>query len=164
MSSTLKSDKDLSLINIVKPINLPNIEYAYAKWALLDKSTEALLDLVKTLVDHPNITIEVRAHTDFRGSATNNKVLSQKRAKSVVDFLKEKGISADRLTPKGYGESSPRRVSEFMSKSCSFEAGDLLTEKLLGPRTMKGDPKWEEGMQLNRRTEFFILRTDYVPK
>ncbi|NQY68829.1 MAG: OmpA family protein [Flavobacteriales bacterium] len=163
-SGPVKSDKDLELISIVVPIALPNIEYAYASYELLERSKESLMDLVETLVNHPEITIELRAHTDFRGSESNNKVLSLKRAKSVVGFLKEKGIASARLTPKGYGESSPRRVSKKIAATTGFNEGDLLTEEFLGPRSRAGDPHWEEGMQLNRRTEFFILRTDYAPK
>ena len=164
VSSTLKSDKDLELINIDVPIELPNINYDLAKWDLRPEAKESLLDLVETLNLHPEITIELRSHTDYRASDKYNKTLSQKRAKSCVDFLVEKGIARDRLSPKGYGESSPRRVNKTVASKTPYNEGDLLTEKFLGPVSHKGEDKWEIGMELNRRTEFFILRTDYVPK
>ena len=157
ISSTLQSDKDLELIYMLDPINLPHIDYALADWHLKPEAKDSLLGLIEKLNAHPNMTIELRSHTDYRGSVESNKTLSQKRAKEVVKFLIDKGIASNRLSPKGYGEESPRRINERVAKNSSFNAGDLLTEKFLGPINNLGNAIWEEGMQLNRRTEFFIL-------
>ncbi|MCH7535141.1 MAG: OmpA family protein, partial [Bacteroidetes bacterium] len=162
-SKTIHPDKDLSLSDIREPINLPHIDYGLSDWVLKPEVKETLLKLVETLKRYPELTIELRSHTDYRGSEADNKVLSQKRAQSVVDFLIEKGIAADRLKAVGFGESSPLKINKKIAATSSFRVNDLLTEKFLGPVSKKGNQKWEEGMQLNRRTEFFILSMDYKP-
>ncbi len=150
----------INLARIPKVITLPNIEYEYDKADLRPESTVALDGLVKTLKDNPNITIELRSHTDFRGNDDYNMELSLERAKSCVDYLIEKGIKADRLTAKGYGETMPREITEQLNKSFSyFNVGDVLTEDYIND--LKDKKKVDEAHQLNRRTEFSVLSTDY---
>ncbi|HOZ31061.1 MAG TPA: OmpA family protein [Bacteroidales bacterium] len=150
----------INLAKIPRIIVLPNIEYDYDKATLRPESTVALDGLVKTLTDNPNITIELRAHTDFRGNDDYNQELSLARAKSCVDYLIEKGIKADRLTAKGLGESEPRTITkELAAQYPAFKEGDVLTEEYINKL---GDKKQvEDAHQLNRRTEFSVLSTDY---
>ena len=113
------------LANISAPVLIENIFYDFDKATLRPESQTALDELVKLLNENPNITIELSAHTDCRGSDQYNERLSQQRAQNVVNYLIQHGIEKERLTPKGYGESRPQ---------CH---------------------------QLNRRTEFRVLRTTY---
>jgi peptidoglycan-associated lipoprotein len=139
---------------------LPNIEYAYDKADLKPESTVSLDGLVKTLNDNPNITIEMRAHTDFRGNDDYNMTLSLARAKSCVDYLISKGIKPDRLTAKGFGETEPKTVTAQMAKQYPFlKVGDVLNEEYINKITDFG--KKEICHQLNRRTEFSVVSTDY---
>ncbi len=150
----------INLARIPRIITLPNIEYEYDKADLRPESTVALDGLVKTLEDNPNITIELRSHTDFRGNDDYNMELSLARAKSCVDYLIEKGISADRLTAKGLGESEPREIDENLNKAfLAFAVGDILTEPYI--KALGDNKKVEDAHQLNRRTEFSVLSTDF---
>lgn len=143
-----------------KPIELPEILYEYNKADLLPQSKDSLNYLYKILIENPTIVIELRANTDFRGSNSYNQKLSQRRAQACVDYLvTEKGIAADRIEAKGQGESVPRELKRDMR---GFKAGTVLTEKFI--KSLKDKQQIEDAHQLNRRTEFAILRTDYVPK
>lgn len=151
----------IELKPIEKPIELPNIFYDFGKWSLREESKEALDELVETLNDNPKITIELGSHTDFVGSESTNKGLSQKRAQSVVDYLIENGIYWDRLVAHGYGESQPRVVSKEIAAEYDFLSEEtVLTEKNIWQFTSE---QKEIANQLNRRTEFKVLSTNYVP-
>ncbi len=149
------------LSSIEKPIELPNIIYDFNKWDLRPESMVMLDKLVETLEDNPNITIELMSHTDNRGSDEANVELSQKRAQSAVEYLIQKGISNDRLTAKGYGESVPRVIDEQTAEQTNFEIGDVLDAEYID--NLDTEMEKEVAHQLNRRTEFRVLRTDYVP-
>ena len=111
------------------------------------------------LNENPNITIELSAHTDYRGSDEYNKALSQKRAETVVDYLIKKGIAADRLTPVGYGEEQPKKIRKKVAEHYPWlKEGDILTEEFI--TKLKPDQQ-ETANALNRRTEFKVLRTTY---
>ncbi len=159
-SKTIQPESSLGLVNTKAPINLPRIDYEMSDSVFKPESKEDLLKLVEILNKYPKMKIELRSHTDYSGSTGDNKALSQKRAQSVVDFLVAEGIASERLKPVGSGESSPLTVSKKVAEETAFHEGDVLTEKFLGPITRKGDKKWDEGMQLNRRTEFFILNME----
>ena len=134
-------------------IKLPLIEYAYNKADLRPNSKDSLNYLYNILVENPNITIQLRSHTDYRGSASYNQRLSQRRAQSCVDYLvKEKGIAADRIVAKGMGESEPIKGAD----------GTILSEAYI--KALKSEEEKEAAHQRNRRTDFKVLRTDYVPK
>ena len=92
------------LANISAPVLIENIFYDFDKATLRPESTTALDELVRLLNENPNITIELSAHTDYKGSDEYNEGLSQRRAESVVNYLIEHGIPSDRLTPRGYGD------------------------------------------------------------
>lgn len=81
-----------------------NIYFDYNKATLRIESTEELEKLAAFLLENSNIKVELSAHTDARGSAKDNKTLSQKRAQSCVDYLIKKGVLKDNLIAKGYGE------------------------------------------------------------
>ncbi len=138
--------KDLLLKEIKKePIRLPDILYDLAAWDLKPQYQDSLAGLVKTLDQNPNLVIELGSHTDTRGDNKSNEILAQKRAQSVVDYLISKGIAGDRLVAKGYGENRP-----------------LISDKEIAG--LKTEAEKEEAHQKNRRTEFKILREDYIPK
>lgn len=150
------------LTSIAKPIELPNIFYDFAKADLRPESMVALDKLVETLNDNPNVTIELMANTDYIGNDNANMELSQRRAQSVVDYLIEKGISPDRLSAKGYGETKPKEVDDKINAQYNFlPVGTVLTETFI--KTLSPDNQ-EFANQINRRTEFRVLRTDYIPK
>lgn len=149
-----------ALANISAPTLIDNIFYDFDKATLRDSSKTALDKLVGILNENPNITIELAAHTDYKGSAAYNNRLSQRRAVSVINYLIAHGIAADRLTPKGYGKESPRKVKKKLTEKYPWlKEGDVLTEDFI--KKLK-DPKQQEICnQLNRRTEFSVLRTTY---
>ena len=148
------------LANISAPVLIENIFYDFDKATLRPESATALDQLVKLLEENPNVTIELSAHTDYKGSEQYNERLSQRRAESVVNYLIEHGIAADRLTPKGYGESRPKTIKRKVAERYPFlKEGDVLTEEfVLG---LKEPEQQEQCNQLNRRTEFLVLRITY---
>jgi peptidoglycan-associated lipoprotein len=149
------------LTAIDKPIELPNIFYDFGKWDLRPESMVSLDKLIETLNDNPNITIELMSHTDSRDTEEYNLTLSQKRAQSVVDYLVSKGIELERLTAKGYGESSPKMVDASLVGQYAFlKVGTTLSEQYIN--SLAADEQKEIAHQINRRTEFKVLRTDYV--
>ena len=148
------------LADISAPVLIDNIFYDFDKATLRPESKTALDELVKLLNENPNVTIELSAHTDYKGSAAYNERLSQRRAESVVNYLIEHGIAADRLTPKGYGKLKPKTVKRKLTEKFPFlKEGDVLTEEFI--KAIKDEEQQEECNQLNRRTEFIVLRTTY---
>jgi peptidoglycan-associated lipoprotein len=154
----------LVMAPIEKPVELPNILYDLAKWDLRPESLVALDDLVETLEDNPNITIELMSHTDVRPFSTmSNLELSQRRAQSVVDYLMSKDIEGDRLKARGYGPELPRSIDELMAEEYDFiVAGDTLSKEFI--EALENNDNQEIAHQINRRTEFRVPSTDYVPR
>lgn len=149
-----------ALANISVPTLIDNIFYDFDKATLRDTSKVALDKLVNLLNENPNITIELSAHADARGAAEYNKRLSQRRAESVVNYLIAHGIPADRLTPKGYGKERPKTINrKAAAKYPWLKEGELLSEEFVA--SLKDKEKEEICHQLNRRTEFLVLRTTY---
>lgn len=122
------------------PIKLPEILYDLNSAQLRPESKDSLNGLIQTLKDNPNIRVELMSHTDSRGTAKSNIDLSQRRAQSVVDYLIELKIDPNRLQAKGYGETK-------LLNKCKDNA-----------------PCTEVEHQINRRTEFKIVATDFAPK
>ena len=120
---------DLVPIKADIPIVLKNVFFETNKYALLDKSKIELDKLVDFMQKNPSVKIEIGGHTDIVGSAADNKVLSENRAKSVQQYLIQAGIEASRLRYKGYGSSQPI-----------------------------ADNNTEAGRAENRRTEFKIVK------
>lgn len=151
------------LASITQVIELPNIFYDFAKWDLRPESMVSLDNLVETLDDNPNVTIELMSHTDSRGTPADNFELSQKRAQSVVDYLISKGISPDRLQAKGYGESQPKVVDDKVKSQYDFlDIEEVLTESFINQ--LESPELQEKAHQVNRRTEFRVLSTEYIPQ
>ena len=117
------------LANISAPVLIENIFYDFDKATLRPESQTALDELVKLLNENPNVTIELSAHTDCRGSDQYNERLSQKRIK--------------------------RKVAE---KYPFLKEGDILDETFISTLP---EEQQEQCHQLNRRTEFIVLRTTY---
>lgn len=142
------------------PTLIENIFYDYGKATLRPESSAALDSLADMLTQNPNVTIELSSHCDYRGSSEFNKTLSQKRAESVVNYLIEKGIAADRLTPVGYGKENAKTVNKKVAKRYPWlKVGEKLTEEFI--TSLKDKEKEEICNELNRRTEFLVLRTTY---
>ena len=151
--------QDFVLTSVSKPVKMNNVFYEFGKWELTEASSQELMGLVKLLKDNPNITIELSAHTDMVGDSVSNLVLSEKRAQSCVDFLISNGIEAARLTPVGYGENMPVVATEAMHREYSFIPEEqVLDEAFISSLTKE---QQEICNQINRRTEFKVLKTTY---
>ena len=147
------------LYNISAPVLIENIFYDFDKATLRPESSQALDSLVDLLKQNAHITIELSAHTDYKGSDKYNERLSQQRAETVVRYLIQHGIAEDRLTPKGYGESKPKTIKKRVAEKYPFlKEGDKLTEEFI---TALPEEQQEPCNQLNRRTEFRVLQTTY---
>lgn len=147
------------LASITAPVLIDNIFYDFDKATLRPESTASLDELIKLLNENPNVTIELSAHCDYLGRDEYNKRLSQKRAESVVAYLIEHGIAEDRLSPVGYGEERPKTIRKKLTEKYTFlKENDVLTEEFI-----KALPEDQQEIcnQLNRRTEFIVLRTTY---
>ena len=116
-------------------IVMENVYYDFDKSTLQQESFPALDRLVALLNEYPTMVIEIRAHTDIMGEDKYNKVLSDARAKTVMDYLVNKGIDKGRLQSKGYGATMPVAPNKHEDGS--------------------DDP---DGRQKNRRTEFKVLK------
>jgi peptidoglycan-associated lipoprotein len=138
-------DFDFPLKSTAKPIEMRDIFYDLDKATLRAESKAELDNLIKILDENPTITIRIEAHTDSRASNEYNIDLSKRRAKSVVDYLIKNGVDKDRLSSEGFGETRLRVSDEEIAKAATEAAK-------------------EELHQQNRRTEFSVLSTDFVPK
>jgi outer membrane protein OmpA-like peptidoglycan-associated protein len=111
------------------------------------------------MVKNPNLVVQLESHTDARGSDADNQKLSQGRAQACVDYLvKERGIDVARIKAVGKGETEPRMLKKDFPP---LKKGDELTEAYinkLGSKELQ-----EKAHQLNRRTVFRVIGTDYVP-
>jgi outer membrane protein OmpA-like peptidoglycan-associated protein len=131
-SSVIYTDFRLFPLVVDQVVRLENIFYDYNKWNIRPDAAIELDKLVQTLQDNPTVKIELSSHTDCRGKDAYNMSLSEKRAKSAVDYIISKGITKDRVISKGYGESKP--MSTCVCEKCS-----------------------DDEHQQNRRTEFKVL-------
>ncbi|MBC35257.1 MAG: hypothetical protein CL663_04360 [Bacteroidetes bacterium] len=145
------------------PIVLPDILYDLGKWDLKPQYQDSLNGLIKTLEDNETLIIELGAHTDSRDTEESNDILSQRRARSVVDYLIIRGIDPERLVAKGYGERQARKLDKNI-----YRAGyDFLKEMVLDENFIGALPSnevKEAAHALNRRTEFRVIGRDFVPK
>lgn len=140
LTETKHFEQDFFLNKIPKAdIVIEGIEYDLNKATLRPKSLEVLDKIYDLLVLNDNMSIEINAHTDTRGSDRYNMKLSQARAQSCVDYLLSKGIRKERLIPKGYGETMPLISDAEIAK--------------LEPKS----PEFEAAHQKNRRTAFRVI-------
>lgn len=126
----LKLEMEQIIVN--KPIVLENIYYDLDKYDIRPDAAIGLDKLVSIMQDNPAISIELSSHTDSRADDKYNMTLSQRRAESAVNYIISKGVSADRITAKGYGET-------MLVNKCSNKVACS-----------------EEEHQANRRTEFKV--------
>ena len=151
---------DFALPSITRPVLIDNIFYEFDKATLTAESTASLDELAALLELNPNVTIELSSHCDFRGSDSYNARLSQARAEAVVTYLISKGIDKERLTAVGYGETQPKVITQKIAEKYPFlNEGDVLTEEFI--TGLEEEEQQEICNQLNRRTEFQVLRTTY---
>ena len=149
---------DLVIDPIKKEIILPLIKYDFNKAELRAESIVDLDKLVESLLDNPNVVIELKSHTDFVGSNAQNNKLSQQRADACIAYLVSQGIDVGQLVAKGMGEKEPFVIEE---KDGRFKVGDVLTESYI--KKIRFKKNREKAHQYNRRTSFKVLREDYVP-
>lgn len=147
------------LSSIIRPVLIDNIFFEFGKADLTPESSASLDELVALLEVNPNVTIELGAHCDYKGNDDFNQRLSQQRAENVVKYLVDHGVAQDRLTARGYGESRPQVVSKKRAEQYEFlTEGTELTEQYI---LSLPEAQQEICNQLNRRTEFRVLRTTY---
>jgi len=115
-----------------KEILIPDIFYDLDKWDIREDAAPPLNQLAQLLKDNPRIRIQLSSHTDCRGTDPYNQELSQKRAQAAIEYLIQNGIAANRLVPRGFGES--QLVNKCICEQCT-----------------------EDEHQSNRRTTFLIM-------
>ena len=162
-SDIAEEDADYGIDFILAAINKPqvveNIFYDFDKATLRPESKEALDEVITMLNENPHVSIEMGSHTDRKGTDEYNMALSERRAKSVIDYLIKGGISEDRLSPKGYGESVPKTVTKKINKEYpQFEEGTVLSEDFI---LTLSDEDQDAADQINRRTEFQVLSIEW---
>ncbi|MEI6122110.1 MAG: OmpA family protein [Bacteroidota bacterium] len=177
----LRTSKDLvhdfNLVPIpIIPVVLPDVLYDLGKWYLTPQAKDSLNWLVNILNVNPKWVIELSSHTDSRPIPMTNDSLSQRRAKSAVDYVVDSGgIARQRIIAKGYGANRPRvldrdknvvldpgKYAQCKDKTFFFAKGTQMTDEYI--KTLKTTCEKEAAHQLNRRTEFTILREDFVPE
>jgi outer membrane protein OmpA-like peptidoglycan-associated protein/Tol biopolymer transport system component len=119
----------LKKLEIGRKVVLNNIFFDYGKATLRPESVSELDRVLGLMKENPTIKVQISGHTDNQGSEEFNRKLSEERARSVVQYLVNAGVSEARLKFVGYGFSKPVAGNET-----------------------------EEGRQLNRRTEFEIIK------
>lgn len=150
---------DFILASVNKPVVVENVFYDFDRADLRPETMEALDELVQVMNENPNITIEMASHTDRVGTDEYNINLSQRRAQSVIDYLISKGIRADRLQAQGYGKSRPKTITKRLARLYpQFTEGTVLTPEYIDTLTPENQAAAD---QINRRTEFQVLSTDY---
>lgn len=146
---------DFEMIPYNEPVVLEYIFYDFDSANLREESTEELDSLVNLMNEHPEINIELMAHTDRIGDKEYNYELSERRAESVLSYLVGKGIRRDRLTSKGYGMDVPKTVNKKLTEQFDFlNVGDVLTSEFI--EKLEIDQQ-QIADQINRRTEFKVL-------
>jgi len=149
---------DISVDPIKKEVILPRIEYDFNKFDLRPQSIADLDLLAETLKDNLNVVVELKSHTDYIGSDSQNNKLSQQRADVCVAYLISQGIDAGQLVARGMGENEPFVIEK---KDGRLKEGDVLTKKYI--KKIKFKKNKEKANQYNRRTSFKVLREDYTP-
>ena len=107
---------------------LPIVNFDFNKHDIRKENLQQLDDLAAALIDHSNVVLEVRGHTDDVGSIDQNNRLSKKRADICVEYLISKGVNPKQLVSKGLGKSEPYIILE---KDGKFKVGDVLTENYI---------------------------------
>ncbi len=151
---------DIELESYNKTFEIPNIEFEFGRWALTENSKQTLDSIVRVMNDNPYIIIELSAHTDMVGSHEANMELSQKRANSVVEYMKSKGIQSGRFEAVGYGKTKPKVINNLNPKYPFLKKGDILTEEFI--KSLELEQQIVANQQ-NRRIEMRVIGNDYMP-
>jgi len=127
-------------------IVLRNIYYDFDKWDILPESANELDRLVSLMKENPEMKVDLGSHTDSRGSDAYNLVLSQKRAKSAVDYIISKGIDQQRITGTGYGETQPINKPVGTKELTPAQHRENRRTEVYIPGFLRGEPvKQEKG-------------------
>jgi len=124
----IKITLELSPIKVGMRLQLKEVFFETNSAKMLDESLAEIQEVYELLWEHPNLVVQIAAHTDDTGTHDDNMELSGRRAQAIVEVLKDKGVPEKMLAAKGYGETKP-----------------------LAPNTT------EENRQKNRRVEFIVL-------
>ena len=151
---------EILLENYDKTIEIPNIEFEFARWDLTADSKVILDSLIQLMQENPYLVIELSAHTDMIGTEESNMELSQKRANSVVEYLISRGIAKGRLIAKGYGKNKPKRIIKTDNRYPFLPAGTTLTEEFVKGLSVE---QQVAANQQNRRIEMRVISNDYIP-
>ncbi|MAQ47568.1 MAG: hypothetical protein CMD27_01650 [Flavobacteriales bacterium] len=139
-----------------RPLVLNSVLFDLGKSDLREESMEELDSLASLLNnDWPNVVVELRSHTDFRGSDTLNTRLSYDRALSCVNYLVSKGVDSRRLIAVGMADTEPTVLDEA---KFGLPKGELNRDYIIG---LKQKKLQELAHQKNRRTDFKILSDDF---
>lgn len=141
-------DVPLKPIHTTEPVTLDNVFFDLDSYVIRKESFPVLDDFASFLKNNPKLRIELQGHTDAQGDDKRNLTLSDNRAKSVMKYLVDKGISADRLTAKGYGETKPNTV----------DVNGTATELTEAYINSLPSNKQKAMHQMNRRTMYEIKR------
>ncbi len=128
--------QELKVVDEKIMININTIYFDFDKWNIRPEAAKELDKVIGVMKEHPSMNIESGSHTDSRAREAYNQILSEKRAKSTVDYIVAGGIKRNRLTSKGYGEM------QLVNNCLSFVKCS------------------RQEHQLNRRTEFVIVNDD----
>src|SRR5699024_6107835 len=120
-------------VDLAKALDILNIYFDFDKWDIRPDAERDIRKVYDLLKQYPQVKINIRSHTDSRGSMEYNDVLSERRAKATMDWLIDHGIDADRLSSEGLGERE-------LTNECK-----------------DGVPCTREQHQANRRSEFIIV-------
>ena len=139
-----------------RPMVLRSVEFDLNKFDLRPEGMEELDSLADLLIHGwPDVVIELRSHTDFRGTQETNFPLSQNRAQSCVDYLVEKGVPVERLVPIGMSDTEPKNLDIDIK---GLLAGVLNKDYI---SALKSNNLKEIAHQMNRRTDFKIISYDF---
>ena len=149
------------LTAIDKPIELPNIFYDFGKWDLRPESMVSLDKLVETLQSTTRMLLLSLCRIPTHGILRSITWIFHRKEPSLwFSILLTKELNLNGLSAKGYGESSPKVVDAAIAAQSPFlKAGTTLTEQYIN--SLSNDEQKEIAHQINRRTEFRVLRTDY---
>lgn len=150
---------DFILVAVTKPSVVENIFYDFDRATLRPESKAALDELATILRENPHVSIEMGAHTDSKGSDAYNLDLSNRRAKSVVDYLISAGIDERRLSWKGYGKSEPKTITKRINREFPQFPEDTVLDDAYLSTLSDGDRAVAD--QINRRTEFKVTSTNF---
>jgi len=144
-------------IDLGKVLNLKPIYFDLNKSNIKPDAAIELDKIVKAMNENQTMKIELGSHSDSRGSARANALLSKKRANSSVKYVRQRIKNPKRIYGKGYGESKPLVVTkEINAMYPNFKVGAVLNDRYINKLKNKEDKK--VAYQLNRRTEFKIIR------